>query len=305
MGVFNGEAHLAEQLQSIARQNHSDWDMLVGDDGSGDASAQIVEQFAEEMKPRGNLVTVRPGPQAGVAMNFLNLIVHAPAAAQWLAISDQDDVWMPDRISRGLGGLANASGDLAALYCGRTVVVDSDLGELHLSPDFRRPPGFLNALLQSIAGGNTMLLNRRSLELARAAAREAMAVGGPTTHDWWLYQLVSGAGGEVMFDREPSVYYRQHGRNQFGQNVGLQAKLRRIGMLLSGRYAGWMSANIAALQASSDRLLPENAEILNRLGEIRELPFWHRFIKFRQLRLYHQTKPGQAILTLANLLGKL
>jgi hypothetical protein len=194
---------------------------------------------------------------------------------------------------------------LPALYGARSWICDADLRNRIMSPRFHRPPGFRNALVQSIAGGNTMLLNRAGVDLARAAAREALAAGGPATHDWWLYQLIAGAGGQVIRDEVPTILYRQHDGNIFGTNRGFGALLRRLRQILRGDLARWVDANIAALSASAHRLTPENRAIMADFATLRGLGFVARLRGFARLDLYRQGRVGQAALWLALTMKKL
>jgi len=304
MGVFNGAAHLRAQLQSFADQTRSDWCLVAGDDGSTDAGPDMLRAFAEEMGLEGREVRPVAGPGRGATLNFLSLLATAPEA-DWLALSDQDDVWLPEHLETGLAALADVPDDLPALYGGRSWICDEDLGHRRMSPRFGRAPGFRNALVQSIAGGNTMLLNRAGVDLARAAAGEALAAGGPATHDWWLYQLIAGAGGRVIRDEVPTILYRQHGGNLFGSNLGRGAMLRRLAHVLRGDLARWVDANIAALTASAHRLTPENRAILTDFARMRGLGLVARLKGFARAGLYRQGRVGQALLWLALTMKKL
>lgn len=304
MGIYNGAEHLGAQLQSFAEQTQDRWDLIVGDDGSRDAGPDMVRDFAARMAPLGSKVTLVDGPCAGFVANFLALIAEAPAT-DWLALSDQDDVWLPDRLARGIAALTPLPRDTPALYCSRTWVTDSDLGNRRLSPDYAKPPGFANALLQNIAGGNTILLNRAAADLAREAAPAAAEVSELPAHDWWLYQLITGVGGTVVRDVAPTLLYRQHGGNQIGENTSWQAWKMRIAMVRSGRFQRWIDANIAALRLVRARLTPENRALLDRLEALRSLPLIPRIRAFAGLGLYRQGRIGQAALWLAVFWGKL
>jgi len=304
MGLHNGAAHLAAQLASFAGQTRGNWTLVVGDDGSTDDGPAILRAFAKDMTPPGAHVRLVDGPCKGVAANFLGLLAASPDA-DWLALSDQDDVWLPEHLETGLAALAAVPGKVPALYGARSWICDEDLGRRRLSPEFHHPPGFRNALVQSIAGGNTMLLNRAGADLARAAAPEALAAGGPATHDWWLYQLIAGAGGQVIRDEVPTILYRQHCGNLFGTNRGLGAALRRLSHIQRGDLTRWVDANIAALSASADRLTPENRAILTDFATLRDLGLFARLKGFARAGLYRQSRVGQAMLWLALTMKKL
>ncbi|MDU8914057.1 glycosyltransferase [Aestuariicoccus sp. MJ-SS9] len=299
MAVYNGGALLRDQLSSIAAQDHADWRLLASDDGSSDNSRAVLEAFAAE----GHDVTVLDGSGQGGCANFMSLVArmgdHA-APESWLAFSDQDDVWLPDRLSRGIAALDGIEGP--ALYCSRTWVTDADLRGRRLSAARPRAPSFANALVQNVVAGNTILLNAEAARLAQAAVHEA---GRVVVHDWWIYQLITGAGGRVVHDDAPTLLYRQHGANQIGANDAWRARARRIRQLLRGDFAQWNAVNIAALRASAHRFTPENRTLLEDFAAMRGLPFARRLAAFARLPVYRQSVPAQAALWLAALLGRL
>ena len=110
-------------------------------------------------RPGPGRVEIREGPRAGFAANYLGLAGDPGIRADWYAFADQDDVWLPDRLARGLAALAAVPPEVPALYGARTILVDEAGRETGRSLRFRAAPGFANALVQSIAGGNTMLFN--------------------------------------------------------------------------------------------------------------------------------------------------
>jgi len=289
LALHNGARFLPVQLASIARQRGADWRLVVSDDGSADAGPQIVQAFGEARPHRR--VELTRGPGQGAAANFLHLLRAAPEDAAFAAFCDQDDAWLPGKLARATARLADHSPWRPAVYCGRTVVCDEALRPVGLSPLFSRPPSFANALAQSIAGGNTMVMNRAALRLARAAAAEAGAV---VMHDWWLYQLITGAGGTVIYDPVPQVLYRQHGANAVGANGGWPARLSRAGRVAQGVLRDWNGTNIAALSASAHRLTPANRAVLDAFAGARDAPLRARLAALSRLGIYRQTRGGNA-----------
>lgn len=147
-----------------------------------------------------------------------------------------------------------------------------------------------------------MMLNRAASELARAASREA---GRVVMHDWWLYQIVTGTGGAVIYDREPMMLYRQHSENLVGANRGFAAKVRRIQHLLSGRFRRWNTINIEALRTSEHRLSDENRALLDEFDKGRNGPAFRRVLMVWRAGLYRQGLYGLLSLYAAALLGRL
>ena len=208
------------------------------------------------------------------------------------------------RLAEAEAALAALPADRPALYCSATLIVDAQLRNRRPSARFVRPPGFRNALVQNIASGNTILLNRAATRLARTAAPQAARVDGLAAHDWWLYQLITGVGGTVIHDPEPTLLYRQHSENLIGANDGWRARMSRISMLLGGRFSDWSDANIAALRMPGVPLAAENRVLLDRFAAMRGKPLMSRLAEFAALGLYRQGRPGQIALWLAVLLGK-
>ncbi len=305
LAVHNGERFLTEQLESFRAQSYRHWDLVVGDDGSGDSGPDILRQFSRNVEPDGNRVTLTAGPCAGGTPNFLTLLKSTPVGADWVALSDQDDVWLPERLERGIAALSMVPPGQPALFGSASWIVDEALEGRIRSPEFRNPPGFGNALVQSIAGGNTMLLNRAAVDLVRDAAAEALAVGGPVTHDWWLYQIISGVGGQIVRDETPTILYRQHDGNLFGTNMGRRAMITRIRQILNGTLAGWISQNERALRASEHRLTAENRALLDRFAVLRTHHVGQRLRGPGHLGVTRQGRAGQMALWLACVLGRL
>ena len=299
MGLFNGAANLPEQLNSISWQTHENWSLIVSDDGSCDRGPTLVQKFAEQTTKS---VTSINGPRRGFAQNFLHLLTTAGPIVPFAALSDQDDVWLPEKLERAIAMLQTVPKERPALYAGRTVICDAELRPLRRSPLFGLPPGFPNALVQCIGGGNTMVLNRAALDLVQDTARHAVGI---VAHDWWIYQIVSGSGGLVIYDTTPMVLYRQHGSNIIGANDSLLASMKRMLKVFSGRYRMWNDANISALDSSAHWLTPEARETLAKFKEARNGPPHSRLRALRESGVYRQTRRGNHALSFGALIGKL
>ena len=292
MGTWNGARFLRAQIESIAAQSHRDWRLVVSDDGSSDLTCAILAAFQAEQG--ADRVEIREGPRRGFAANFLSLAGDPAIRADAYAFADQDDLWHEDRLARGLAQLADLPAERPALTGGRTRLIDEAGSPCGLSPEFRAPPSFENALVQSIAGGNTMLFNANAKRLFEAVPDVTVVA-----HDWWAYQLISGAGGAVIYDPEPFVAYRQHGDNLIGGNLGLRARGARFRMLLTGRMAVWTDTNLAALERAASLLTPEAAAKVALLRRARGQRLFTRLALLRRLALYRQTRAGTASLWLA------
>jgi glycosyltransferase involved in cell wall biosynthesis len=297
LGTRNGARFLGEQLESLASQSGVDWRLLASDDGSVDATPEILNTFAAAWPGR---VDVRSGPGSGFARNFLSMLERPGFEAPFWAFCDQDDVWHDDKLSHALAWLATVVGDRPALYCSRTALMDENGNRLGSSPDWRRPPDFRNALVQNIASGNTMVFN----EAARRLVARSGMVGVPF-HDWWLYLLVTGCGGEVRFDPEPSVSYRWHGENALGPWGGWRAWRYRAKLLLDGSYGGWLDANLMALSGIECQLGDAARATLARFRAVRSARGLWRGVQLIRSGVFHQSALGYLGLLVAVSSGRL
>jgi len=298
MAVYQGAAYLDAQLRSIAGQQGVDWHLVASDDGSTDASPEILRRFAREWSGR---VTLLRGPGRGSVANFLHLMQCVQADAGFVALADQDDVWLPGKLARAVGALGSVPGGRPALYASAVTTCDTALQPLAHTPRRRTPPGFRNALVQNLAPGHTMVLNPAGISAARDFMPRTECI---TVHDWWLYQLVAALGGDVVYDNVPGVLYRQHGANQIGNARGLRLWRQRWRRLWNDDLSGWSARTIAGLEPAGAAMPPENRQILAAFTTLHSGPLPSRLGALRRAGLYHETRAGQFGLWLAALLGK-
>lgn len=300
MSTFNGSPYIEEQLASFQDQEHTDWSVFLRDDGSTDASRDLIENFARANPGRD--IRLEAGPRLGsAAASFLTLLARSdwPAGA-YVALSDQDDIWMPHRLTRALAQLPSSEGP--AIYASCTILADSEGRPKRVSRRHPRPPAFANALVQNILAGNSIVMNPAAAALAQRTALAALGQRVPH-HDWWLYQLMAGAGATICIDDRPGLYYRQHSRNVLGANRGLRKAVNRFAMVWNRSYASWIDCNLAALHAVTPELRPESRDLVARLAA------WRAGGADRgplsQLGVWRQTRAGDMLLAFAARLGRL
>ena len=299
MCTFNGENFLEEQLDSIENQDYKNWILYVNDDGSKDATLDILKRYQKKWGPKK--LHIRRGPQEGFSQNFLQIICDKKINADLYFLSDQDDVWMPHKLSHTIKKLSKLDDSKPTLYCARTTYVSSDakkiLGESDL---FLRPPSFRNAIVQSIAGGNTMAFNN-PLKKIVSQFKEADIV----SHDWWLYIVNELSGGKTLYDSESTILSRQHSGSLIGANTGFIAKLRRLRMLLKGIYREYNTKHLDTFNQINLSSKKANIKLIDDFFIKRDRAILQRLRMIHDLGLYRQTLDGQIALYLAALLHKL
>src|SRR5579862_4424704 len=297
--TFNGARFLPSQLASYEAQDFSDWSLFVSDDGSQDGTMALLEEFRKKHGPVK--VSLRRGPQQGFVANFLSLICDPAIESDYYALSDQDDVWLPHKLSRAAAFLTKTPADAPLVYCSRTRLIDEEGSEIGLSPLFKKPLHFRNALTQSIAGGNTMVFN----EAVRQALMRAGPHANPASHDWWIYLLISAVGGVVFYDSEPTVSYRVHPRNVIGSNRSAAAQVLRARMLWQGRFQAWTDMNVAALERIERLMTDDNRRTFELFRRSRKRSLLPRACGLIRSGIYRQTLLGNIGLAVATLTGRI
>ena len=299
LATYNGERFLGEQLETLRRQEVDHIDIWASDDGSTDGTKDILEAVRGSWT-QGELRVIA-GPRRGFAENFRSLILNPGIEADYYAFCDQDDLWDHDKLAVAVDWLKTLSPGKAGVYCSRTRIIDLEGRPTGLSPLFSRPPSFRNAIVQSIAGANTMVLNQAAWSLLVEACRENSFV----SHDWWTYLIVSGAGGEVHYSPQPHIGYRQHPENIVGSNNGMAARLSRYRFLLRGRFSGWMGQNLAGLRRCESLLSEDALAVLSQLERVHSGSLPVRLAALARSGAYRQSLGANIGLYAAGLLGKL
>jgi len=290
LGTRNGAKHLDQQLASYTSQTLRSWTLLASDDGSTDGTQEILSQFAR-WHPGTRLIE---GRQAGFASNYLELIRQSDPTVAYLALSDQDDIWSPEKLQRAVDALPP---DRPGIYAAQSVLIDDAGRTLHNTRSRAVRPSFGNALVQNILAGNTIVLNRSAADLAVAA----MPATAPPFHDWWLYALMAGIGATIICDPKPVLSYRQHASGVLGAHAGVGGRLSRTRMILNSAWRDWLRAHHAALASIAPILLPQHqaslAAVIGASG-----PF-NRLHALYAARARRQALAGTAVLGMATLAG--
>lgn len=299
MATYNGAKFLAEQLASIELQTHTNWRVFASDDGSVDGTQAILVAFRERWGP--DRLRISHGPRRGYAGNFLSLARDAAIEADYYAFCDQDDVWLEDKLERAIRSIASVAEVRPALYGSTTELVNEVGHNIGQSIPFRRKPSLNNALVQSIAGGNTMVFNNET--------RECLKLIPPTqdviTHDWATYLLVTACEGSVFYDVSPTVRYRQHGDNIIGSNSSFLDRLVRLVWLWRGRFKAYSENNLSLVSHAASKIPKQNKFKIEHFRMLRDQGLIRRLISFRRSGLYRQTAVGTVGLWVAIIFNKI
>jgi len=294
----NGEEFLNHQLESIEKQDFRNFDLFISDDSSSDNTNKIIGSFKKISKIKN--IFILKGPNKGFAINFIKTLNNIKNKYDYFAFSDQDDIWQPNKLSSAIDALNTLDAKLPNLYCSRTINIDEKGNKIGISPLFNKKPSFRNALVQSIAGGNTMVFN----SLSANALAEIDLNFEIISHDWLLYQIVSGSNGKVIYDQNPKILYRQHSKNIIGSNNNLLAIFNRVLLMLRGEFAGWIKSNEFHLERHP-KITAKNKLIIESFKKLSSWNIFERLFIFFKIGLYRQTLFGNVSMLVAVLLKKL
>lgn len=215
MATYNGEKYLKEQIFSILNQSYQNFRLLICDDQSGDETKKIVETFVKEYPDK--IYIVVSDEKLGAKGNFSFLMQQAKA--DYIMFSDQDDVWMQDKIAKTYHRMKSLEEEHGRDHC---LLVHTDLTVVNqeckvLGNSFWKYSNYnadsfhdLNRfLIQNVVTGCTVMINRPLLNLCSPVPKESLM------HDWWV-ALVASTFGKIGLVKEATMLYRQHGRNTLG-----------------------------------------------------------------------------------------
>lgn len=274
LATYKGARFLPEFLQSVAAQSHAAVRLVASDDNSPDETFELLTAFQPE-----RTVAVRNDGPRGFRGNFANAITHSDAP--YVALADQDDVWVEDKISTLLARMKTAEArfgpDVPIIVCSDLAVVSEDLQPLRASfhARWRHPVQtltFADLTLGNRVPGCSMLLNRALIDRAMPMPDTILF------HDWW-FMLVAAALGRFEVVEQPLILYRQHGGNQVGDMHRQMTAWERVATKLRAPlthlrtratvFRGFTGDRVATLKAFDERFgaqLPgEHARVLRAM----------------------------------------
>ncbi|HEM5121987.1 TPA: glycosyltransferase family 2 protein [Streptococcus suis] len=225
MSTYNGQQFLAEQIRSIQEQTYTDWTLFIRDDGSSDNTKEILKDF-ERQDSRVHLIDSDKSDNLGVIKSFHKLVNHD--RADYYFFSDQDDVWLPNKLELSLNEAQNYPANLPLMVYMDLKVVNQDLEimteSMVKSQSHHANTELVQELTENTVTGGVAMINHTLVEMWQVTEDILM-------HDWYLALLASAFGNLVFID-QPGELYRQHSDNVLGART------------LSKRFKKWIRPHI-------------------------------------------------------------
>lgn len=197
MATFNGERYLKEQIDSILPQLQEDDELIISDDGSTDETLMILKQY--ETDPRVRLLT---GPKRGLIKNFEHAL--SMAKGDIIFLSDQDDIWLPNKVARVIATFNAQPKCLAVLSDLQITTEDLKIIEPSFFAAKKVKVGIIHNIIRNTYIGAGLAFRKELLKQALPFPNKL------PMHDMWLGLL---AGRQVLLLPEVLTLYRRHGDN--------------------------------------------------------------------------------------------
>ncbi len=249
LATYNGDRWLEEQLATLVGQAGVSASIVASDDASTDATPALLESASR----RGDLTLLPPFPEkfGNANRNFLRLIRDtALDDVEYFALSDQDDLWLPDKLARSVKVLAQTGADV---YSSNVTAFWEDGRRKLLFKS--QPQQAFDHLFESAGPGCTFVFRRAVfVELQDWVRTNFETLWKIKVHDWLIYSFARERGWRWTIDASSTLLYRQHERNEAGANTGWRAAVPRIRNILRGHFREDVLA-IAAATGSKAPLL--------------------------------------------------
>jgi rhamnosyltransferase len=282
LATFNGLNYLSEQVKSIYNQIGVNVTIFVSDDFSSDGTWEWLNENKND-----KLVLLPRDQRFGSASaNFFRLLRDVDVSSfDYVALSDQDDIWKSDKLIHSINKIsehkANAfSSNVIAFWLdGRKKLI------LKSQPQVK-----WDYIFQSAGPGCTYLFDKTLAKgLGDALRQNSLNLSSIEFHDWFFYAWARSNGYRWHIDSCPTLYYRQHHSNTFGANQGFKAYLRRLEKLLGEWYRSQILLTVEQL----------NERNLWFLSSLQRLNWWDRLILVVSVRNFRRSLGGQLILASA------
>lgn len=296
LSTYNGERFIREQLDSYAAlDNFEEIKVLIRDDGSTDKTPEILDEYREKYG-----FEVTRGENIGLNASMYQLVLMRDRSCEYYAFSDQDDVWLSNKLSAAVKLMDTEDSSVPLLYSATSNITDVSLNVVGQTKKPNKKISFFNAMTQNVCIGHTSVMNT-----ALANVLERSYSDGICVFDHWTYLLAS-AVGKVIFDfSPPKTLYRQHEKNAIGYGTsGIKTFFARCKRAMTTRKAERVAKQIEGFVLAFGDFIPAEykEECLKFLRKRKN--FFTRLSYIFSTKVYRQTFAENLFFRFMYLFGK-
>lgn len=299
LATYNGEKYLQEQIESILNQTYTDFRLLISDDGSTDGTIKIIEEYAKKDK---RILTFIQKENLGVIKNFEFLLKKVEN--EYFMFSDQDDIWMKDKIEKSLEKIEEGYG----LVYSDLEVVDNNLNVMYTS--YWKLKGFENKVkkynnfdslyLNNYITGCTIISKKEFIDKILPLPKSTNFI----LHDYWLPLIVTQTD-KIAYIEEPLIKYRQHKNNKVGSQKKSDTlksldEIRQLFLKVKIEHFTAFIENEEKFEEKYKKLNRKALEYFKHLETVKHINFknWILFFKLYKYENFSYTMQNFAILNL-------
>lgn len=255
LSTYNGQAYLAQQIESIQNQTFKNWKLYIRDDGSTDNTVKIIKKYCKN-DDRIFLIDNSSGINLGPLRSFFFLLKNVQASIYFFC--DQDDFWLRNKLEVMLNEYSKTNYP-QLLYSDLSVVNEN----LQKIPDnnFEFLIGKItnqNRFIDNDIPGCVMMIDSQLRDLAVSYTKNYTYI---SMHDWWL-ALIAESFGRITFINKKLVLYRQHGNNALG--AGMKSQNNILQKFFSKDVINLRKKHIQKIYFQNSHLLAEYGDLLDR-----------------------------------------
>lgn len=233
LAAYEGQPFITEQLNSIFSQADVDVHVFASIDPSKDQTEEILRDYASH---ESRLTILEQGQVFGsAAKNFFRLLRETDLEFvdfDYLAFSDQDDIWDADKLKHAAAMLEQAHADA---YSSNVYAFWAP--EKRILIDKAQPQTKFDYMFESAGPGCSFVLCKKLAQhIHRCLKQPSTQYDQIVMHDWFIYAFARSKGYQWLIDPDPKMLYRQHQHNVIGANSGFKPMLARIKKMKQGWY---------------------------------------------------------------------
>ncbi|WIG81905.1 glycosyltransferase family 2 protein [Photobacterium damselae] len=222
---YNGELYIEEQIKSILCQTIKPKNIIVSDDGSTDRTLSIVNEIINKYIDCNVNISLLEGPKEGLINNFFNVLRFT--SSKFVFFSDQDDIWVNDKVSIYFNELINnrewVNKPLLLFSDAYLLINDKVSKKTFFETESLTSDVMLDHSIyyKNCVQGASMMVNRELIQLCLESLKYTDR-SKILMHDWW-FALLTNSYGHYLFINKPLIFYRQHD----GNTIGTKSRFRR------------------------------------------------------------------------------
>lgn len=222
MATYNGLEWIAEQVESIQNQVGVKVSLYISDDESTDGTKAFIEELKSD---KVEIILLPSKVKFGSAgANFFRLLQDVDVSTfDYVAFSDQDDIWLENKLHNAVDLIK--TNEVDGYSSNVTAFWTNGYKKLICKSQAQKKYDYM---FESAGPGCSFVFTSKlASELQQFLSLNMDRVNNVALHDWFIYAYARSRKYKWLIDNNSYILYRQHGDNVLGANAGIKAKINR------------------------------------------------------------------------------